>query len=189
MSDELAKEALHEGEQRMKGAIAALEEHLNGIRTGRASPVLVENLMVEYYGTPTPLLQLATIAAPEPALITIKPFDPSTVSNIEKAIRVSDLGLTPSNDGKIIRLPLPALTEERRKELVKIMHKYLEEARVAVRNIRRDVRDDLRDMEKEKMIGEDAYHGYEDNLEKLTAHYVEQIEKLGDRKEKEIMEV
>lgn len=189
MSVEMAKETLRDSEHRMKGAVTALEEHLNSIRTGRATPTLVEHMMVDYYGTPTPLLQMAQIAAPEPTLITIKPYDPSMVATIEKAIRTSDLGINPSNDGKMIRLVLPPLTAERRKELVKVMHKQLEEARVAVRNVRRDTRDDLKEYEKEKMIGEDDLRRFEEELEKLTSHYIGEIDKHGERKEKEIMEI
>ncbi len=189
MADDMAKELLREAEQRMKGALHTLEEDLAGIRTGRASSALVERVTVEYYGVPTPLQQLASISVPEPQLITIRPFDPSTMGAIERAIRTSDLGLTPSNDGKVIRLPIPALTEERRQELVRVVQRRVEEARVAVRNIRRDVRDDLRELEKEKMISEDAFHNYEEDLQKLTDHYIQQLEKLGERKEKEVLEV
>jgi len=185
----MIKESMLEAESRMKGAIHALEEDLSAIRTGRASPTLVEKLMVEYYGTPTQLQQLASIAAPEPQLLTIRPFDPASVAAIEKAIRSSELGLNPASDGKLIRLAIPPLTEERRTELTKVVHKRLEEAKVAVRNVRRDVQDDLRDFEKEKMISEDdLYRGRED-LEKLTTRVIEQIDGIGQHKEKEIKEV
>jgi ribosome recycling factor len=173
----------------MKGAIQNLEEDLSGIRTGRASPALVERLPVEYYGMPTPLMQLATISAPDPRSLMIRPFDPTTLRHIERAIQVSDLGLTPNNDGKVIRLNLPPLTQERRKDLVKVVHGRLEETRVAIRNIRRDMMKDLRDFEHEKMISEDDLKHAEEELQKLTDRFVEQVDHVGERKEKEIMEV
>ncbi len=185
----MIKDALQDAEMRMKGAVHSLEEDLAGIRTGRASPALVERLMVEYYGVPTPLLQLATIAAPEPQLLTIRPFDPGALNTIEKAIRASDLGLNPINDGKLIRLVIPALTEERRQELVKIVHKRVEEAKVAVRNVRRDALEDMRDFEKEKLISEDEFYRGKEELEKLTNRYIEQVEQVGARKEQDILEV
>jgi ribosome recycling factor len=185
----MVKDALREAEDRMKGAMRALEETLSTVRTGRASPALVEKLMVEYYGTPTPLMQLATISAPEPRLLTIKPFDASSLKNIEKAIQASDLHLTPSNDGKLIRLNVPPLNEERRKELIKVVHHRLEDARVAVRNIRRDVHNDLREFEKEKLISEDELRRGEDDLQKLTDRYVEQVEASGKKKEEEIKQI
>ncbi len=185
----MIKDTLHDAEHRMKGAIHALEEDLAAIRTGRAHPALVEKLAVEYYGTPTPLQNLATITAPEPQLLAIRPFDPGSLNIIEKAIRSSDLGLTPSNDGKIIRLTLPPLTEERRRDLTKVVHKRLEEAKVAVRNIRRDVHDDIREMEKEKLISEDDRRRGEADLQKLTDRFIEQVDQIGKRKEHEIMEV
>ena len=167
----------------------ALDETLGTIRTGRASPTLVEKLTVDYYDTPTPLNQLASISAPEPRLLTIKPFDASSLKNIEKAILASDLGLNPSNDGKIIRLSIPALTEERRKELIKVVHHRLEDSRVAVRNVRRDVHKDLREFEEEKMISEDDLKLGENELQKLTDKYVEQIDALGKKKEEEIKQI
>lgn len=185
----MVNEALSEAEARMKGAVRALEEDLMTIRTGRASPALVERLMVEYYGTPTPLMQLATISAPEPRLLTIRPFDPGSLKSIERAIQASDLGLTPGNDGKIIRLSIPPLTEERRHELVKIVHNRMEEARVAVRNVRRDVHNDLREFEREKVISEDDLHRAEDELQKLTDKQIEGLNQLGQRKENEVLEV
>jgi ribosome recycling factor len=185
----MIKDALRDAEHRMKGAIAALEEELSSIRTGRAHPALVEKLEVEYYGTPTPLQQLATISAPEPQMLTIRPFDPKSLGVIEKAIRTSDLGLNPNNDGKMIRLNLPALTEDRRKELQKLVHKRVEDAKVAVRNIRRDVQDDIRDFEKEKLISEDELERGRSDLQKLTDQYTENVDQVGKRKEHEIMEV
>jgi ribosome recycling factor len=176
-------------EVRMKDSVAVLKDDLAAIRTGRASPALVEKLSVVYYGTPTPLNQLATIAAPEPQLLTIRPFDPGSLGTIEKAIQTSELGLMPSNDGKIIRLAIPPLTEERRREIVKVVHKRVEEAKVAIRHIRRDALEDLREFEKEKMISEDDFFRSRDDLQELTDRYVEQIEELRVRKEQEIMEV
>lgn len=185
----MLKEAYNEAENRMKGAIEALEEDLGGIRTGRASPALVEKLSVEYYGMPTPLMQLASISVPEARVLMIRPFDTATLRNIERAIMTSDLGLTPNNDGKVIRLNLPPLTQERRHDLVKLVHNRLEEARVAVRNVRRDGIKDLREFEHEKMISEDDLEKGEDSLQKLTTRYIDQVNEIGVRKEKEIMEV
>jgi ribosome recycling factor len=185
----MLKDVYRETETRMKGAIQALEEDLGGIRTGRASPVLVERLQVDYYGVPTPLIQLASINVPEPRSLLIKPFDASSLKAVERAIQASDLGLTPNNDGKSIRLNLPPLTEERRRDLVKIVHNRLEEARVAVRNIRRDSIRDLREFEQEKMISEDDLKKGEEELQKITERYIEEINAVGERKEKEIMEV
>jgi ribosome recycling factor len=185
----MLKEAHTEAEERMKGALEALEEDLAGIRTGRASPALVEKLSVEYYGMPTPLMQLATISVPESRMLMIRPFDATTMKAIERAILASDLGLTPNNDGKVIRLNLPPLTEERRHDLVKLVHNRLEEARVAVRNVRRDGIKDLREFEHEKLISEDELEQGEDNLQKLTDKYIELVNEVGVHKEKEIMEV
>jgi ribosome recycling factor len=183
------KDTLKEAETRMKGAIQNLENDLSGIRTGRASPALVERLQVEYYGVPTPLMQLATISVPEPRTLLIRPFDASTMKNIEKAILASDLGLTPNNDGKVIRLNLPPLTEERRRELAKVVHNRLEDARVAVRNVRRDLMRDLKEFEHEKLISEDELKNAEEELQKLTDQMIKQIDQIGERKQKEIMEV
>lgn len=185
----MIKDILKDGESRMHGAITALSDDLAAIRTGRASPALVEKLAVEYYGAPTPLMQLASISVPEPRSLMIKPFDPSTMKNIERAIQASELGLNPNNDGKAIHLNLPPLTEERRRDLVKHVHARLEEARVAVRNIRRDLHNDMRDFEKEKLISEDDLKRGEDELQKLTDRFVEEVSKVGQAKEKEIMEV
>jgi ribosome recycling factor len=185
----MLKEVYKEAETRMKGAIQSLEEDLSGIRTGRAHPALVEKLPVEYYGTPTPLLQLASISVPEPRSLLIKPFDPTTLKTIERSILASDLGLTPNNDGRQIRLNLPALTEERRRDLVKLVHHRLEDSRVAVRNVRRDMIKDLREFEEEKMISEDDLEKGEEELQKITDRYIEEINAIGERKEKEILEV
>ncbi len=185
----MIKDILKEAEGRMFGAIQSLENDLAVIRTGRASPALVEKLSVIYYDAPTPLMQLASISVPEPRSILIKPFDSSSLKDVERAILASDLGLTPNNDGKSIHLNLPPLTEERRRELVKVVHNRLEEARIAVRNIRRDTQNDMRDFEKEKLISEDELKRGEDDLQKLTDRFVEDISKYGQEKEKEIMEV
>lgn len=178
-----------EADSRMRGAVQALEEDLASIRTGRATPALVEKLPVEYYGNPTPLIQLASIGVPEPRTLLIRPFDPSTLNNIERAIMASDLGLTPNNDGKTIRLNLPQLTEERRRELVRVVNNRVEEARVAVRNVRRDLIKDLREFENEKMISEDERMRGEDELQKITDKFIDEINAVGERKEKEILEV
>jgi len=183
------KDILKETDARMQSAITSLEEDLSTVRTGRASPALVERLQVDYFGAPTPLIQLATISVPEPRSLLIRPFDPSTVKTIEKAILASDLGLTPNNDGKTIRLNLPPLTEERRHDLVKHMNNRLEEARIAVRNIRRDQHADMRDFEHEKMISKDDLERGEEELQKITDKFIETIRKIGVAKEQEIMEV
>jgi ribosome recycling factor len=185
----MIKDVMHDAEARMRGALHSLSEDLAAIRTGRASPALVEKLTVEYYGTPTMLQQLAAIAVPEPQFITIRPYDPKTIGIIEKAIQSSDLGLTPSNDGKLIRLTIPPLTEQRRQDLVKVVHRRLEEAKIAIRNIRRDSLEDMRGFEKEKMISEDDFFRGKEDLQKLTDRYTEEIDKIGQRKEQEIMEV
>jgi ribosome recycling factor len=185
----MLKDVYKETEARMGGAIQALEEDLAGIRTGRASPALVERLPVDYFGVPTPLIQLASIGVPEPRSLLIRPFDASTLRSIERAIQTSDLGLTPSNDGKTIRLNLPPLTEERRRDLVRLVHNRVEEARVAIRNVRRDIMKDLREFENEKMISEDDRKRGEDEVQKITDRYIEDINAVGERKEKEILEV
>jgi len=189
MEASMLKEVYKEAEDRMKGAILSLEDDLSGIRTGRANPALVDRLSVEYYGSPTPLVQLATISVPEPRMILIRPFDATTLKAIERGILASDLGLTPNNDGKQIRLNLPPLTEERRRDLVKLVHNRLEEARVAVRNVRRDMIKDLREFEQEKLISEDDLKRGEEELQKITDGFVVEIGQVGEKKEKEILEV
>jgi len=183
------KDLLADAEHRMRSAIQVLHDDLNAIRTGRASPALVEKLPVEYYGAPTPLLQLASISVPEPRQLLIKPFDPGSLKDIEKAIQTSDLGLTPNNDGKLIRLNLPQLTEERRKDLVKVVHARVEEAHVAVRNIRRDAMKDIREFKEEKLIGEDDEKRGEEETQKLTDEIIRQLDAIGAAKEKDVMEV
>jgi ribosome recycling factor len=186
---QVIKETIKEADVRMRAAIQNLEEDLATIRTGRASPALVERLQVEYYGSPTPLMQLATISVPEPRSLLIRPFDGTTMKAIERAILISDLGLTPNNDGKVIRLNLPPLTEERRRDLVKVVHTRLEETRISTRNIRRDLIKDLKEYEHEKLISEDELKHAEDELQKLTDRVIISIDLIGERKQKEIMEV
>ena len=185
----LVKETLHDAEEHMKKTIHAFEIDLRAYRTGRASPAIVEHLTVNYYDTPTPLQQLATITVPEAQVLMIRPFDAHSLKDIERAISASDLGLTPNNDGKVIRLVFPRLSEERRNDLIKQVHKRLEEARVSIRNVRRDNQDLLRDFEKEKMISEDDLKRGRDDLQKLTDKYIEQAEAVSKRKEEEIREV
>ena len=187
--ENVIKDLLKEAESKMKSSLQVLSDDLAGIRTGRATPALVERLSVEYYGSPTPLQQLATFAVPEPRQILIKPFDVSSIKDIEKAIMVSDLGLTPSNDGKSIRLTLPPLTQERRQELVRVVSNRVEEGRIAVRNIRRETIKDLREFEDEKMISEDDLKRGEEDAQKLTDKYIEEMNAVGEAKEAEILEV
>lgn len=182
-------EVLDDLRQRMSKSVEALQEDLMSIRTGRASPALVEKLPVEYYGTMTPLNQMAGIAVPEPRLLVIRPWDPSALPDIERALLKSDLGLTPMNDGKLIRLSIPRLTEERRRELVKLVARRVEEARVAIRNLRRDALQDLKEFEKEKMISEDDFFRGKEKVQELTDEFIEQIDEIGNRKEVEIMEI
>jgi ribosome recycling factor len=182
-------DVLGEARDKMEKAVDALQLDLRSIRTGRASPALVERLQVEYYGTLTPMNQLATISAPEPRLLTIRPWDASALAAIERALLKSDLGLTPNNDGKIIRLAIPRLNEERRQELVKVVARRVEEGRVAVRNIRRSAIDDLRELEKEKLIPEDDFHKGRDKVQELTDQFIEQVDEVGKAKEVEILEI
>lgn len=185
----MIKDTLREAAARMQAALDSLEEDLAAIRTGRASPALVERLPVEYYGTNTPMIQLASISVPEPRQLLIRPFDPASLKDIERAILVSDLGLTPNSDGKVIRLSLPQLTEERRHELVKVVHNRMEETRVRIRNVRRDLIRDLREFEKEGLISEDDQERGEKELQELTDKLTEKVDEIGEHKEKEIMEV
>jgi len=185
----MIKDTLREAAERMQSALDLLEEDLASIRTGRASPTLVERVPVNYYGTNTPMIQLASISVPEPRQLLIRAFDPASLKDIERAIMLSDLGLTPNSDGKAIRLTLPHLTEERRHELVKIVHNRMEETRVRIRNTRRDLIRDLRDFEKEGLISEDDQERGEKELQELTDKINEKVEEIGEHKEKEIMEV
>ena len=176
-------------EQRMDKSVEATHEHFNSVRTGRATPALLDRITIDYYGTPTPLKNLATINAPEARMLTIQPFDPSSIKQIEKTIQESDLGLTPSNDGKVIRLPIPQLTEERRKELVKVIRGMAEEGRVAVRNVRRDAIKHLEELVKNGDVGDDEERAAEGRVQKLTDEHTSKIDDLLKRKEAEIMEV
>jgi ribosome recycling factor len=178
-----------EAESKMKKAIEALKHDLQGIRTGRASPALVEPLKVDFYGTATPLVQVASVSAPEARLLMIKPFDPSTLKAIEKAILQSDLGLTPNNDGKIIRLGLPPLTEERRRELTKVVHKRTEEAHIAIRNVRHQSLKDLQELEDEKLISEDQHFRGKEMLQEVTDKFIKLADEIGKKKQEEVMEV
>src|SRR5438132_9485410 len=174
---------------RMEKAVSDLQHDMSSIRTGRASVNLLDHVRVDYYGTPTPLNQLANLHVPEPSLITIQPWDVSQIGAIEKAIRTSDLGLNPANDGKLIRLPIPSLTEERRKELVKHLHKVLENHRTAVRNVRRDIKEAVEHLEREKKVSEDERKRTVDELDKITHNETKKIEDLSAAKEKEILEL
>ena len=185
----MTQEMLREAEGNMKKAIEALENDLRSIRTGRASPALVERVQVEYYGTLTPLNQLATISAPEPQLLAIRPYDPSSLRDIERAILSSDLGLTPNNDGKLIRLIIPPLNQERRLQLAKVVRRRAEEGKVAVRNYRRDALAEMREFEKEKLISEDDFYRARDDLQELTDRYTKQVDTVQERKEQEIKEI
>ncbi len=175
--------------RRMDKSVEATAHELTTVRTGRASSALLDRLNVDYYGQPTPLRQLATVNVPEPRMLTVQPYDPSVMKAIERAIQESDLGLTPSNDGKIIRLPIPQLTEERRKELVKVVRHLAEEGRVSVRNVRRDVMHHLKDLVKDGDVGDDEERRAEERAQKLTDEHVKRIDDLLKHKEEEIMEV
>ncbi|MBI3990266.1 MAG: ribosome recycling factor [candidate division NC10 bacterium] len=177
-----------QAEQQMKKAIEATAKDFNGVRTGRASLALLDGIMVEYYGTPTPLNQVATLAIPESRLIIIQPWDSSLLQSIEKAILKSDLGITPTNDGRVVRIAIPPLTEERRKELVRVIRKMAEEGRIAVRNIRRDANDHLKKAEKEKKISEDEAKKAMEEIQNLTDRFIKEIDDLLAKKEREIME-
>jgi ribosome recycling factor len=183
--DSAMKDASHKMEQ----AVSHLKEDLSGIRTGRATPAVLHRITVDYYGTPVPLNQLASVSVPEPRLLQVQPFDRNAMASIEKAIMASDLGITPSNDGNVIRLAFPPLTEERRKELVKQVHHRAEEGRVAVRNVRRHVKDELEKLEREASISEDDLIRAEKELQKLTDRFVAEVDQIQGHKEQELMEV
>ena len=180
---------LLDAEDRMEKALAALDRDFAKLRTGRATTALVDGIKADYYGTPTPISQMASIAGPDSRTLTIQPWDKGGIALIEKAILKSDLGLTPVNDGKLIRIVMPPLTEERRKELSKVARKYSEEGKVAVRNVRRDANDSLKKLEKEKTITEDEQKRATDDVQKLTDKYVAEVDKRCAAKEKEIMEI
>ncbi|WP_138414779.1 ribosome recycling factor [Aquibacillus sediminis] len=185
MSDQLIKET----SSKMSQAVQAFSKQLATVRTGRATPSILDSVVVDYYGATTPLNQLATISAPEARLLVITPFDKSAVNDIEKGIQKADLGLSPSSDGNVIRINIPALTEERRKDLVKVVGKYAEEAKVQVRNIRRDSNDQLKKDEKNGDITKDDLKAYQDDVQKETDNHINQIDKLAEEKEQQIMEV
>jgi ribosome recycling factor len=183
------EERLKDAKRRMQGAVAALGSEFASVRTGRASTALLDRITVDAYGTRTPLNQLATINAPEPRMLTIQPFDRSIMQSVEKAIMASDLGLTPNNDGQTIRLAIPQLTEERRKEMVRLIHKMAEEGRVAVRNVRRDVLNEMKRAEKDGELSQDELKSAQDDVQKLTDAEVKAIDELMAVKEAEILEV
>jgi len=184
-----SKDALAQAKTRMEKAVEDFRKDLASVRTGRANVALLDAVRVDYHGTPMPINQLGTLNVPDPAMIVISPWDPGAVPLIDKAIRAADLGLNPTNDGKVVRVPIPALTEERRKDLVKHIHKVLENHRTAVRNIRRDLKEAIEKLEKEKKISEDEKKRSLDELEKLTHSESKKIEDLSAAKEKEVMEI
>ena len=181
--------AMREAEHKMDQALTHMKDDLAGIRTGRAAPAVLNRVTVEYYGTPVPLNQLAGVTVPEPRLLQVQPFDKSAIGAIEKAIMTSDLGITPNNDGNVIRLAFPPLTEERRKELVKQVHHRAEEGRVAVRNVRRHAKDEMEKLEHDGAISEDDLARAEKDLQKLTDRFVAEIDQIQGHKEQELMEV
>jgi ribosome recycling factor len=173
----------------MQKAVEALKQDVSSIRTGRASSALIERITVDYYGTPTPINQVASISIPEARLLVIQPWDRKMLIDIEKAIQKSDLGINPNNDGQVIRLAIPPLNEERRRDMVKTLHKKLDEHKVAIRNVRRDAQDKLRDREKKKEVSEDELKRSTERLQKLTDRYIDEMDKVGKTKELEILEV
>ena len=183
------KDIINDTRRRMDSAVEDSRKKLASVRTGRATVSLLDSVQVEYYGTQMPLNQVATIHAPEPTMLTVQPFDPTQLGSIEKAIRASELGLNPSNDGKLIRVPIPPLTEERRRQMVKIVHEVAEEHRTAVRNIRRDANDHLKKMLKDKAISEDNEKDALDQVQKLTDQHIARINEVSENKEKEVMTV
>ena len=180
---------LADAKRRMDKSIEATHHEFNSIRTGRASPALLDRVSIDYYGTPTPLKSLASISAPEPRLLVVQPFDPGAIKNIERAVQESDLGLTPSNDGKLVRLPIPALTEERRKDLVKVVRRVAEDGKVAIRNVRRDVMQHLKELVVNGDVGDDEERRAEAQVQKITDDHTKSIDDLLKVKEAEIMEV
>ncbi|MCP4359573.1 MAG: ribosome recycling factor [Chloroflexi bacterium] len=185
----MIREVLEDAEQRMEGAITSLDADLGSFRTSRASPQLVDRMIVEMYGVEMPLNQMASISVPEPQQLAIRPYDANAITAIERAIMKSNLGIMPNNDGKIIRLNMPRLTEERRRDLSKLVGKRVEDAKVAVRNVRRDALNDLREFKNESLIPEDDFFRGQDDLQELTDKYVKKIDEMGKQKEAEIMEV
>ena len=185
----MTADLLADAERRMLKAIEALKQDLAAIRTGRASLALIERITVDYYGAPTPINQVASVSVPEARLLVIQPWDKKMLTDIEKAIQKSDLGINPNNDGQVIRLNVPPMNEERRRDLVKSLHKKLDEHKVAVRNVRRDIQDKLRDREKKKEVSEDELKRSTEKLQKLTDRYIDEMDKVGKTKEQEILEV
>ena len=183
------KDALAQAKARMEKAVEDFRKDLAGVRTGRANTALLDNIRVDYHGMPMPINQLGTLSVPDPAMVLISPWDPTAVPLIDNAIRTSDLGLNPTSDGKVLRVPIPSLTEERRKDLVKVIHKVLEDHRTAVRNIRRDIKEHVEKLEKEKKISEDDRKRALDELEKLTHAETKKVEDLSTTKEKEVLEI
>ena len=183
------RDALAQAKARMEKAVEDFRKDLAGVRTGRANTALLDSVRVDYHGTPMPINQLGTMSVPDPSMIMISPWDPTAVPLIDKAIRTADLGLNPTSDGKVLRVPIPALTEERRKDLVKMIHKILENHRTAVRNVRRDIKEHVEKLEKEKKISEDDKKRALDELEKLTHAETKKVEDLSAAKEKEVMEI
>jgi len=183
------KDALGQARARMEKAVEDFRKELAGVRTGRANVALLDHVRVDYHGTPMPINQLGTMTVPDPTMIVISPWDPSVVPAIDKAIRTSDLGLNPATDGKVVRVPIPALTEERRKELVKHLHKVLENHRTAIRNVRRDLKEAVEKLEKEKKISQDDSKRSLEELEKVTHQETKKLEDLSAAKEKEVMEI
>ena len=185
----MTADLFEDAERRMQKAVETLKQDINAIRAGRASAALVDRITVDYYGTPTPINQVASIAVPEARLLVIQPWDRKLLADISKAIQKSDLGINPTDDGQVIRLVIPPMSEERRRDLVKSLHKKLDEHKVAVRNVRRDVQDKLRDREKKKEVSEDELKRSVERLQKLTDRYIEEMDKVGKAKEMEILEV
>ncbi|MFP4071663.1 MAG: ribosome recycling factor [Desulfovibrionales bacterium] len=183
------KSVLKDSRIRMEKALESLERDFSKLRTGRASSALVEGLMVDYYGTATPLNQLASVSIPDSRTITIQPWDKNAFSDVEKSIQKSDLGLNPVNDGRVIRISIPPLTEERRKDLVKVAKKYTEEAKIAIRNVRRDANDTLKKMKNDKELSEDEMHAGQDEVQKITDEHIARADEILAEKEKEIMEI
>ncbi len=185
----MSKEVLKSAEEKMNKAIEALRRELSTLRAGRANPSILDKVQVEYYGVPTPLNQVASVTVPEARLLLIQPYDKTALNDIDRAIQKSDLGLSPSNDGSVIRITIPPLTEERRRDLVKLVKKYAEEAKVAIRNIRRDANDELKKIQKDGEITEDELRRSTDDVQKLTDNEIAQIDEVANNKEQEIMEV
>ncbi|OIJ09934.1 ribosome recycling factor [Anaerobacillus arseniciselenatis] len=185
----MSKEVLKSAEEKMNKAIEALRRELSTLRAGRANPSILDKVQVEYYGVPTPLNQVASVTVPEARLLLIQPYDKTALNDIDRAIQKSDLGLSPSNDGSVIRITIPPLTEERRRDLVKLVKKYAEEAKVAIRNIRRDANDELKKIQKDGEITEDELRRSTDDVQKLTDNEIAKIDEVANNKEQEIMEV